>query len=401
MKNKITVLVLALSFLWPSHRAVAQTNATAAANSGPSGDDIRQLVAEAAALVDAAKTNLPDLLNEGLKRLTVTNSPLAWLRALNVRFKAFEPSAPGKNAGLGLDYAYDKAVTDAQIFGNDNPAFLSFSVKAKGTIAFDPNNNPADFLESGFQLHLWQYFGQTQQEKPGADGLTRSARTHRLLAKPPFDAMTGDQIRASKEWREYHQKAIELEPSDFFYDLAGNVALESNQTFSKRQWAYGLEFHPRFRAWNPDSAWSKFNFFDWPFALTRMIPGQETHFKPRGWFLPSLMGGIDLVDPVGNADRFGVDPDKSAYARVKAEIGFRSKVMEFEDGSTVWFNSGYRYFQELSASPAIKRAGLDQYNYFAASLELPHNVSITFSAGKLPFDLRNQRVWGLGYKFNF
>jgi hypothetical protein len=339
-----------------------------------------------------------DLLNEGLAKLEVDNSPLAWLKALNLQFKAFEPSAPGKNAALGIDYSYAKAVTDVQVFRTDNPGYLTFSFNAKGNVSFDKNNNPADFLQTGIKIHLWQYFGQTKPNGTDANGLTLFQRTLNELTSQAYSGMSGAQIRATPQWQEYAKQAYPQDPIDFFYDLAGNVSLESNQTFSKKQWAYGAEFQPRLGVYNPESPLSKFNIFDWPFAVTRMLSGEP--FQPSGRYLPSVMVGIDLVDPVSDADRFKVDPDKSAYPRFKAEVGLRAKVVQYDD-KIIWFNAGYRFFQEIDASSAIRAAHMNQFTYFAASLTLPWNVTITYTNGKLPFDLRNQQVWALGYKILF
>jgi TolA-binding protein len=376
--------------------AAANTNAPAATNippASPSRAETKSLFGELASVRGQA-----DTLNEVFNRLQKTNSPLAWLKALNLHFKIFEPSAPDMEAGLGVEYDYDKAVTDAKLFGEKNPAYLTFNLKARGNVSFDKENNPANFLQSGAQVHLWQFFGQTDEDPADESGLTLSSRVFRELAQDKYRGKSGNELRELPVWKDFAAHAFDKDPNEFFYDLAGNFALESNQTFSKKQYAYGLQFQPRFRSWKPDSAWSRFNFFDWPFALTRMLGGEP--WQPRGRFLPGVMVGIDLIDPVGNSDRFNVDPDEDPYARFKAEIGFRSKVLEWE-GKSIWFNAGYRYFQELDASGAIRVADMDKQDYFAASLDLPWNFSITYSTGKLPFDLRNQQVWALGYRVRF
>lgn len=368
----------------------AQTAASSSLNSN-TGNGPKSLLDD---VKDARKQ--ADVLNEALTKLTASNSALDWLKALHVHFKTFEATSSNKNVTLGFDYQYEKAVTDAKVFGDENPAFLSFNIKARGNVSFDEDNNPADFLQSGVQFHLWQFFGQTDEDPVDKNGEPVSDKVFAELAK--YKGKTGQEIRATPEWQNFVAHAFDNHPYDFLYDVAGNASLESNQTFSKKQWAYGLEVHATLRVWDPNSPASKFNFFDWPFALTRMIGGEQ--FQPRGRFLPAIMAGIDLINPVGNADRFKIDPDDSAYPRFKAEVGFRSKVLEF-DGKTFWFSAGYRYFQELGASSSIRAANMDTQHYFAASLDLLWNVSITYSVGKLPFDLKDQQVWALGYKINF
>jgi hypothetical protein len=383
---------LAVASVLLTQPTVAQ-NAASPTLKSTTGSDLKSLVAE---VKDARKQ--ADVLNKLLADLHTAKVAPDWLKALNLQFKTFEPTSSGKNASLGVEYSYDKAVTDAKVFDGQNPGYLSFNLKARGNVSFDKNNNPADFLQSGGQFHLWQFFGQTEEDPIGSDGLTLSDRTFRELAQEKYRGKSGAELRATPEWQSYIQHAFDNDPLDFLYDATGNLSLESNQTFSKKQWAYGLEAHAVLRVWDPNSAGSKFNIFDWPFALTRMLGGEQ--FQPRGRFLPAVMAGIDLIDPVGNADRFKIDPDKSAYPRFKAEIGFRSKVVEIE-GKPIWFNAGYRYFQELGASSAIQAANMDTQHYFTASLDLLWNVSVTYSVGKLPFDLKNQQVWALGYNVRF
>jgi hypothetical protein len=370
----------------------------AASSPDVTADGTAMPVVDANSLVNDLKDahKQADLFNAALGKLEVDNSPLAFLKALNIQFKTFEPSAPDKKATLGFDYSYDKAVTDYEVFKGDHPGYLTFDFHAKGDVSFDTNNNPADFLQTGVQLHLWQYFGQTKPDGTDANGYTLFMRTVNELSSSKYKGMSGDQIKASPEWQEYVKHAYAEDPMDFFYDFVGNVSLESNETFAKKQWAYGAEFQPRMEISDPD--WSRFNILDYPFALTRMIGGEP--FQPSGHYLPSLMVGIDLIDPVSNTDRFKVDPDKGSYPRFKAEIGMRSRVVQYND-KTVWFNASYRFFQEIDASHAIEAAHMDQFSYFAASLTLPWNVTVTYTNGKLPFDLRNQQVWALGYNVVF
>jgi len=384
--------LLAASYFVIAQSVVAQTAAAPTLNSSSDG----QAKSPVAEVKDARKET--DVLNGALTSLTTSSLAPDWLKALHLQFKTFEPSSSDKSATLGVEYSYDKAVTNAKLFGDQNPCYLTLNIKARGNVSFDKDNNPADFLQSGIHFNLWQFFGQTEEDPIGADGLTLSQRTFRELAQEKYKGKSGRELRATPEWQSYVRHAFDHDPLDFLYTVAGNLSLESNQTFSKKQWAYGLEVHAILRVWDPNSPASKFNVFDWPFALTRMLGGEP--FQPRGRFLPEVMVGIDLVDPAGNADRFKIDPDKSAYSRFKAEIGFRSKVVEIE-GKPIWFNAGYRYFQELGASSALRAANMETQHYFVASLDLLWNVSITYSTGKLPFDLKDQQVWAVGYKVNF
>ena len=313
---------------------------------------------------------------------------------MNIQFKTFQPTDSDKNAALGFEYSYEKAVTNLQVISGDNPGFLSFDIKARGNVSFDRDNDPADFLQTGFQFGLWQLIEQ-HTAKPPVDQVSVNREFARKFAA---SGKTWTEIKKTPEGKQFIQSLLARNPADFFYDAAGNVSLESNQSFSKKQWAYGAQLYAAYRVWDPESAISKFNILDWPFAVTRMLGGDE--FQPQGRYLPGVMIGIDLINPVSNTDRFNVDPDKSAYPRFKAEIGFRSKVVELNN-QIIWFNAGYRFFQEIGASSAIKASDMDVQHYFAASLDLLFNVSVTYSIGKLPFDLKDQQVWALGYNVKF
>ena len=350
---------VATIWLCAAQSVLGQTAASSTLGTTPASD-VRSLLTD---IKDARKQ--ADLLNQALGAVTASNSAPDFLKALHLHLKTFAPTSSDENATLGIEYDYDKAVTNARLFGEDNPAYLTLNIKARGNVSFDKDNNPADFLQSGFQFHLWQFFGQTDEDPVDKNGEPIADRVFAELAK--HRGKSGQEIRATPEWQNFVQHAFDNDRSDFLYDVAGNLSFESNQTFSKKQLAYGLEVHATARVWDPNSPASKFNVLDWPFALTRTLGGER--FQPRGRFLPALMVGIDLVDPAGNTDRFNIDPDTSAYPRFKAEIVFRSKVVELV-GKPIWFNAGYRYFQEIGASSAIRTANMDTQHYFIASVDL-------------------------------
>lgn len=247
------------------HSVVGQTAASSTLGTTPAGD-VRSLLTD---LKDARKQ--ADLLNQALGAVTASNSGPDFLKALHLHVKTFAPTSSDENATLGIDYEYDKAVTNARLFGEDNPAYLTFNIKARGNVSFDQDNNPADFLQSGFQFHLWQFFGQTDEDPVDKNGEPIADRVFAELAK--YKGKSGPEIRATPEWQNFVQHAFDNDRSDFLYDVAGNLSFESNQTFSKKQLAYGLEVHATARVWDPNSPASKFNVLDWPFALTRTLGG--------------------------------------------------------------------------------------------------------------------------------
>lgn len=337
-----------------------------------------------------------DLLNDALKSVDTNNAALSFLKALNLQFKVFE-GGTNDTASLGVEYKFEKSILGHELWTGDDAPVLAFTLKAKGNVAFDADRNPNDFLESGGKLHIWQLFGGgDEEETPGADGMTPTVRTGQKLAQPPFDTMTKAQILASQEWKDWVASTPDMDSADFFYDFAANFSLESNQKFSRKQYAYGGTFQPRLRVWDPD--WGKFNVLDWPFAATRSIMTRT--FEPKGRFLPSPLIGIDLVDAGSDPVRRTLEPGDTTFPRLKAEVAFRSKVIDLESQS-IWFNASFRYFRELGASSAIRAANLNESRYWSLALELPWNFMVTYTDGKLPFDRTSEQTWSLGYQFHF
>ncbi|MFZ6756003.1 hypothetical protein ACO0K9_02195 [Undibacterium sp. Ji50W] len=66
---------------------------------------------------------------------------------------------------------------------------------------------------------------------------------------------------------------------------------------------------------------------------------------------------------------------------------------------TVEFN--YRYYLENGASTAIKNADLDKFQLATIRIGLQKDLFIAYSAGKLPFNKKNDQIFqiGLSYKF--
>lgn len=348
----------------------------------------------------------PDMLNHVLDSLRSRSGGTgAWagaLKNLNVRFKAFE-AKDGADTSLGLEYSYEKALRNHELDAKlGHPLSLSFTIRAKGNIAFDPKRNPADFLDTGASFDL---FGSKGGFEPVVDAAEWQKETQRLIqlaadmtTNPA--ALTPEQLDARPVWRELEGRVMGQLSTQYFWRASGNLALESNQNFTRRQYAYGLIVSGVIRAWNPKSAWADFNVFDWPFAGLRYLTGVDPRFQPSGHALPLVLAGLEQVDPQKNPARLAVEPGKSGYGRWRGEVALKTKVARV-GGHDVWAFGSYRIFRELSPSAAIHRAGLANFEYWAAGLELGNGLGVTYSKGKLPFDRRSEQVFDIGYKLNF
>jgi hypothetical protein len=343
----------------------------------------------------------PDTFNRLTEALTNNlfnpsgNPFFGLLRDLNLKLKAFDATSANDSVGLGVEYAFEKSLTDGVWRTNSaSPIGVSLNLQAQGNVAFDRQKNPDDFLESGFKLHFFQSHGGFE---PAADRAGwKKKMTELALAASEIEA-PDEEVDKDPRWQAFAAGAREVIRNQLFYDVALNAALESNQSFTKKQWAYGAQVIGVFRAWDP--ALSKFNVFDYPFAALRSLFGAE-EFRPSGQAIPSVLAGIDLIDPFHNDDRRAIDSDEDPFPRFRAEIGFKTKVARLQE-SDVWFSAGFRYFKELGASGPIRTADLDEHRYFAASLEFLGHFTLEYSTGKLPLDREGDQVFALGYKLTF
>lgn len=236
--------------------------------------------------------------------------------------------------------------------------------------------------------------------KPDVDVARADALQKALLLTPKYE--DEDALDASPEWGQIMRSMGANLETQWILDLGAKVAMESNQDFSDTQYAYGLQAAGLVRAWNGDSRLARFNIFDYPFALTRFVAtcvsGKSAKWAPSGRYLPTLLIGVDMVDPANNDTRLAVDPEEDPYPRLSGEIAFRSEVAQIGNKDLL-FSFSLRHFQEIDPSDAITDADLDEQTYTAFSLDYG-NVRITYADGKLPFDREEDNSFQIGLKFN-
>jgi hypothetical protein len=404
VKTSRRLLVAALLALAPAARAQDTTPDFLAALEAVGSPLLDETVRAALKQKLQARLKDPDTLNQVLTTLRGRAEGSAGnigalagaLKDLNVRFKTFE-AKDGADSSLGLEYSYEKSLRNHELDSRlGHPMSLSFTVRAKGNIAFDPKRNPADFLDTGASFDL---FGSKGGFEPVVDAKRWQTELGELTDRASEFTGTPEELDASPVWKEIESRVNAQLSTQYFWRASGNFSLESNQDFTKRQYAYGFLASGVIRAWNPKSAWADFNVFDWPFAGLRYLTGADASFQPSGHALPLLLVGLEQVDPEKNTDRLAIDPDKSAYGRWRGELAMKTKVARV-GGQDVWAFGSYRVFRELSPSAAIRNSGLARFEYWAVGLEMENGLGITYSKGKLPFDRKSEQVFDLGYKLN-
>lgn len=332
-----------------------------------------------------------ETLNKVLGTLVAEKARLSFLRDLNLRFKTFRTSGQDNSAALGFGYSYSKDIRkDLYSQSSTSSSGLSFSAGADGNVSFDRQVNPQDFLDSKISFHFFHSHG-------GVTDMADTSIANRLheLAFELASIEDQDSLDASPLWKEYLSTVSGHMSTQFYVDLSLKAGLESDQDFRQKQYVYGLQLGFDLKAWNRNSNLANLNIFDWPFAIIRVFTGYDDELSPRGSTIPTVLVGIDQVDPKNDLLRFSID-DRSSYPRVRSEISFRTPISR-----SAHFGANFRYYRELDPSSAVKAANLDEYRYFTSALTLSNGMYVSYATGKLPFDDSDDEIYELGFQYNF
>lgn len=326
-----------------------------------------------------------------------TNALLGFLNDWNLRPKFFHaPDGASDDAVLGLEYHYQKSIAN-RVFAESwkNPMGISLAFEAQGDVAVEAKKNPNNLLETSVQLHLFQGIGGIDPTYSNSDAAKAEFQRELMqnIQDKEFASGRGQAYNAMA------RKLTEHMTPQLFWDLAGHATLEADQQFHDKQWAYGGKLSFAFRDWRAQSTAGWFNVFDYPFAAIRWLAEKED-FQPSGRVFPSVVLGLDLVDGSDNDTRTAIDPDSDAFPRGRAELAFKTRALRWQE-RPLYFSAAYRYFQEFSASRAIKTADLDRSEYFVMRMDLPYRFNLSYAAGKLPLDQDNDQVYAIGWALNF
>jgi hypothetical protein len=334
----------------------------------------------------------PETLNLVLQQLFADDR---WrlLKDLNLRFDTFASDA-GDARGLGLSYAYAKTIKrDDLINRGAHQAGLAFTLNAAGNIAFKRSINPRDFLQADGRLALWRSTG-------GAVATTDEVRDRLAVLRRKLALISvQEELDNSPLWAEYLATVGRSLTTQAYLDLGASGGIESDQSFDQTQYVYALSLGLDVKAWNRTSRLAAWNLFDWPFAAIRYLAGTDSVFRPRGSNIPTLRMQLGLVDPGAGSTRETLGAAGS-FPRFSLEAAMRNLILHSQLGD-VYVESDLRWFREVGAPPTVAAAGLDEFTYFAAALVSSAGPYASYSTGRLPFDVRNDQVYELGFKLLF
>lgn len=345
----------------------------------------------------------PNLLNDVEAKFMAAlqkkdTSAYNFMRSLNLKFETFQADA--LPPGLGFSYQYDNSWTknSKKSLPNDTTMLAhnfsqSFNLDLDGNVAFKAVYNPSNFLESKFTYNGTFFWGG-QLKKNTPEGGKALLQITRDLIKANA---AGDKAKAAA----LVQQMVRQTPftDQYFIGVNGNVSYESNQQFTKTQFVPGLLINAGAASFTEGSTLSWFNIPDYPFALLRLITNTDKHFEVSGVAIPSVLFGLDYVVPTADSLRQAVTGALDPFTRLRFEASFKTKAARAV-GQVFWFSADYRWYHQLNASQALINANIVQFNYFTCALTASNGFFVSYSAGQLPFDLKNSNVYSLGFNYN-
>lgn len=331
----------------------------------------------------------PLTINKELNGALTTDNAWKFLKDLNLKLSAFTNSDGTQS--LGLSYTLSKDVN--RFFFTESNSLqtgMSYSLHLDGNIAAIQNVNPNDFLISNFSIHYFRNQGGAIQ---ASDALYT---TLNQLEDKMAVIEDQNQLLTSLEFKTFATTLRKNLSDQYYIDFSAIGGLESNQSFTEKQFYYGVQLGLDLKAWNPESKLAQYNIFDWPFALIRLLSGNDNTFTPRGSAIPAVLLGLDMVDPQSGVIE-KLHPDDSYFTRLRVETSFRTPLSL---QNLIFFEASYRYYWEPNASDLVKQNAMDRFGYFVAAITMPNGMFASYSTGKLPSDLENDKVYELGFKLN-
>ncbi|WP_062060341.1 hypothetical protein [Cellvibrio sp. OA-2007] len=311
----------------------------------------------------------PEFLNSALNKWIGNKTPFGF------EFKSLE-SDKNNETVLGLTYNIDHSFFKGDEIKSTTDYVIERegSFKASGTITEDSDSNPRNFLET--KLTLSQSYSTRIPMQPTVfqDAITKMA-----LVDAACDYETAV-VTPDCQKAEENIYALLDSTSDFltsFQYLKGGLeaGYETDQKFKAKQSTFGAYFYGQYEDWGTHS-WA---------GLLKVTP--------------SLRLAIDRIDPNDDTPRAQAG-DNSSYYRFSGEISAWVPLGTFYDRIVV-FTANYRLYSELDPSDIVKNADLDSYNLRTFSLSNPNGLFVSYSSGKLPFDLQSDDVIALGFKTYF
>jgi len=249
---------------------------------------------------------------------------------------------------------------------------VAATLRSNGNISFDPDIAPHDFSREQF----------------GLDGNW---------------FLRSDPARAGADW------------TDVMLSLRLHGGFEADQQFTARNSTFGATLVIDTQA-GPASTLAQLNPFDLPFRLTRWMTGYEgrgggAEVVNRAEAFPTVSLTAEQVWSSGLDPRHEVG-DTTSYLRMQLEVAMSAACVRIGDYH-VATEVDYRLFIEPGAGDAVRGADLDLFDYFVVALKVggdsilgkeisaADGVFVSYRAGKLPFDQKDEDAFEVGFRVHF
>jgi hypothetical protein len=334
----------------------------------------------------------PETLNKILKEGLSADTKWKFLKDVDFQFKTIRTGGDSASA-LGFSYSYSKDLKKIELLADSVSATgLMFSLDSRGNVSFDPSVNPEDFLSTDASFHFYQNRGGVLPSS-----IEVQKKLNELQAKL-VDIEDLSQLDRSPLWKEFQKLIRQYLTTQYYWDISVVGTFESNQKFTTTQAGYGLQAALDVKEWNLDGFLARYNIFDWPFAAIRYLSNTDESFAPKGSTLPTILFGVQQIIPQAGDPRKDLGVTSSSFARLRGEIAFRT-LLGSHGQYQAFFESDFRYYQEVQPPVVVQAAGLDQYIFFTGALSLSNGFYVSYSTGKLPFDAKKDQVYEIGFQY--
>lgn len=279
-----------------------------------------------------------------------TITTLTRLLALAITLLAGGPAAAQPTPGVGPERALK--IKPVMLEGNKTTGAtlgLEYTYERKWTASGSTDDGPGDKFDFTKTV-LWDRLVEVRGA--GTIAVSRERNPNKLLdlaVNARYDVMPSEKWSAG---------------------AGASLKAETDQSFEDRQFVYALQLR---------------GFLNNPIG--------------NGWGIAYLNFG--RVDPKNDEQRkraLGAEPEH--YRRWDAEIVIHRDLK----GSIGKLNlksleMHYRHFQEVSATAAIRQAGLHRQRLGAVRLNVGDDYFVAYSRGRLPFDRHSDRAIKLGWSY--
>jgi hypothetical protein len=311
--------------------------------------------------------NDPKYLNAVLPKI-IDPEEVTWL---NLEFKSLDSENGDTVLGLGVDIDWEFHSNPRKETKNWSTQ-RHYTFKSSGNITGEKIENPRDFFRSNLSAFHSYTTNIPTQPDDFADALTDAAVSAALACDN--DGASEECQTARKIGDDLLDSTMSFLSSFSRYEVGFDLGYETDQSWDFDQTTFGLYGFAQREDWGAQSLFGRFNI------------------------TPAVRLAVDRVAPDDESPR-AVAGDDSDYYRFSGALTLWIPLPGFF-GENLTLTGSYRHYRELDAADIVKGASLETHNMRTIALTSPTGLFVSYSSGKLPFDLKEDNVVELGWKWH-